>query len=685
MIQKAEQTNGDADVGVVLCDCGGTLRGRLDFDRLGKHLGQLPAVATVKLCSKFCRQSECTEAIKSISKKQGRRVVIGACDQEIFDGSLREAMAGQTLNQGLLWCVNIREHCGWVTSTPEAATDKAIEVLSAAVRRTKLAEPVKAKKTGVNQNVLVLGGGVAAMQTAVGLSQLGHRVTLVERSEKLGGLAAEMPELYAYVASDSDDAEALVKSRTDELIGKVTNDKQIHIETCASLKSVKGEFGNFNAAVNRNGTEQTFGAGAIVLGVGSAPSALGAELAKFLHNSKDIPKRIAIVMDIISEQGRAVSGQVLSAAELLAKRFGAEVKLYCANIRVAATGMENLYQRARQAGVIVVKYESPPVISGEGAKKVVCVEEPVAGVEVREEFDMVIMTDTREQEIRKSGHQENRRRATSDERQATSLIEGLRPGPAGALQYDNVWLLPTKTNREGIFAVGSARSNSELRDAQADGLATANQIHELLKHKQIEVLDDAAVVDGDKCVLCLTCMRICPHGAVSIDIENSAASISAVACRRCGICAAQCPASAIQLPRYTDEQIAAEVGIELKTKNSKLKIVVFACENSAYPAATAAGINGSEYDANIRLIRVPCAGKVDPRQVVGALERGAEKVLILGCHLENCQYLAGSTLAAKRTERLANKLEKAGVDKKRVVFGQLASVEPGKFLEYVKE
>ena len=163
-----------------------------------------------------------------------------------------------------------------------------------------------------------------------------------------------------------------------------------------------------------------------------------------------------------------------------------------------------------------------------------------------------------------------------------------------------------------------------------------------------------------------------------IDVDKNEISISAVACQRCGICAVQCPAGAIQLPRYTDEQITAEVG-------DKPDIAVFACENSAYPAATAAGIDGSQYKSSVRLIRVPCAGKVDPRQVLQTLENGAKKVIILGCHLENCQYISGSTRAAKRIERMNNALEKVGLDKKRVVFGQLASMESNKFLEFVKD
>jgi heterodisulfide reductase subunit A-like polyferredoxin/coenzyme F420-reducing hydrogenase delta subunit len=659
VIQKVEQTS--SDVGVVLCDCGGTLRNRLDFDLLQKRLEHLPAVAKVKTCLRFCQQDECTRTLESLfqNKKQVKRLVIGACDRQIFNTALCQTMRSSTVNQGLVWCVNIREHCGWVTSTPEAATDKGIEALTAAIRRIRLASAIKSKKVRMNQSVLVVGGGLAAMQTALALSQLGHRVTLVESSEKLGGLAAEIPELYAYVAADSADAEVLVRGRVHELISGVRNDKRIRVQTAASLKSLEGEVGGFTAVVASNGTVQEVSVGAVVLALDSAT--MKPDIAQLLHNVDKVPKRIAIVTDVLGEQGQVVSAHVLSGAELLTKRFGAEVRLFCHNIRVAATGLESLYRRARQAGVVVVKYESPPTILDKGLKKVVRVKEAAIGYQVDEEFDLVVTADNW---------------AANSNNEVLSLIKVLRPSSNGMLQEDNVWFLPTKTSREGIFVISLAGDKDELRGAQTDGLATAYQIHQLLKNKQIEFVDDAAVVDGDKCVLCLTCMRICPHGAVSIDVNNGVASISAMACQRCGICAAECPAGAIELPRYTQKEITAEVG-------DKPRIVVFACENSAYPAATAAAINSSEWERGIQLIRVPCVGKVDPRDVLRALERGAEKVIILGCHLENCRYLAGSTRARRRIERLNSELEKAGLDKKRVVFGELASVEPAKFLEHV--
>ncbi|MGD8787104.1 MAG: FAD-dependent oxidoreductase, partial [Phycisphaerales bacterium] len=486
MTKKTEQT---VNVAIVLCDCAGTLRDKIDFNQLTEQLGSLPEVGTVKLCSKFCQQSDCAKTLKSLPLKKGQttRLIVGACDREIYDNALDKAMQDVDLNEGLLWSVNIREHCGWVAKTPKAASDIAKEsLIAAAIRRIQAASAIKSVTTKVNQNVLILGGTIGAMQTATALSKLGHRVTLIETGKKLGGLVAQTPELYSYVASDSSHAGQLVQNRIDELIQQVKKDKKIQAQTSSRLNSLDGEFGNFKAVIASNGSTKKISAGAIVL----APNPIQSELAKLTHNGQGIPKRIAIVIDVSGEQSKRISAQVLSSAELLIERFGVEVKLYCRNIRVAATGMEALYRRARQAGVVIVKYDSPPKISGTGSKKTISIEEPLIGCQIEEEFDLVIMADA----------------LPADNTNILSIIEGLRPSPAGDLQSDSVWLLPTESNREGIFIVGSAPDTDELIDSQTEALATANEIHELLKNKQIEILDDAAVVDIDKCVLCLTCM-----------------------------------------------------------------------------------------------------------------------------------------------------------------------------------
>jgi coenzyme F420-reducing hydrogenase delta subunit len=85
----------------------------------------------------------------------------------------------------------------------------------------------------------------------------------------------------------------------------------------------------------------------------------------------------------------------------------------------------------------------------------------------------------------------------------------------------------------------------------------------------------------------------------------------------------------------------------------------------------------------MRLVRITCAGRIDPQAVLSALENGAEKVVVLACHPESCQYLSGAGRAEKRVERLVRTLKRAGIDESRVVFQGISSVEPMRFAEIV--
>ena len=662
MIGPSEQ---DMAIGVVICDGGGPLAQSVDFDGLAGRLRELSQVVDVKRCAGLGAKSDGIEALKELSKRVGRVVVAGS-SLETSGPLWAEAISKSKINVGLAQAVNIAEQCGRVHKDGTAATDKAYELISAAVRRLAVSEAIKTTSVRVCHDVAVIGGGVAGMQSAAALAQLGHEVTLINSEAKLGGTAAKMPELYGYLADDAGKAEAMVRETVAELIDKVTGDEAITVCAGATLKSVKGQLGDFAVEVVQGGKKGRMRAGAVVLACGleAKPAAKGGcvDLAGLMKivGRKSAPRRIAIVMDMGTQQGRAACAQALSAAEMLAGSYGAQVKLYCDNIRVAAAGMERLYRRARDAGMTLAKTDKPPKIAAGTGKTTVSAFDPIVGAVVDDDFDLVVMADAES--------------ATGDG--ISAVVEGLRVGPSGGQQYDDVWLGPIETNRRGIYAVGAARGNSELREAIADGVEVAEAIHELLGSGKVKVAQDSAVVDPEKCVQCLTCLRICPHGAIGIDVEEEAASVSAIACQRCGVCAAECPATAIQLGRYSDEQVGAEIG-------SAPVSVVFACENSADQAATAAGVCSLEYQAQVRIVRVPCAGKVDPRDVLKALADGAPKVAVIGCHPESCRYLTGSSRAERRVKRMQEMLAKVGIDESRVFFGGTTALEPRRFVEYV--
>ncbi len=696
-----------SDIGIVLCDCGGTLAERLDFAGLRKSLADREGVAGVQLCSGCCRPGEATRVIRALAAQGSRRIVVGACPREVYESALVEAMSKVRLNPGLAVEANIREHCAWVHADKAVATAKALDLLAAAVRNVALAEAVTVAHRKILCNALILGGGSAGMQAALSLSSLGHAVTLVTRSDALGGCAEKFPDFFGYLADDAAGAAALLKQDLDSIRARIKADKRIRWIAGSVLQSVSGEVGRFAVTLSAQTRSETIKAGAIVLAVGSlaefplahasssaaasqpepakgshsvrndrmqtgdAPHGAGqdgasriwslADLAETMRQGAGLPRSVAIILDLNGEQGRAVNALALSAAEQLAAMRRRRVVLYCRHVRVAAWGLENLYRRVRAAGVPIFRYEQPPVFAEDQRGVTICALDPQSGARIEELFEAVVMAHA----------------CPQNQGDRPALPRTLRRGPADAWQADNIWLLSSKSNQPGIYVVGAARGNSELREARNDATAAAGAIHQLLGIGQALVRSDAPVVDAEKCVLCLTCLRSCPHGAIEVDNNKKAAAMSAIACQRCGLCATLCPARAIRLPWCSDEQLDAALTVGPT-------VTVFACENSAWPAANAAGAQRLGYGAEVRLVRVPCAGRVDERQVLGALERGAARVLILGCHREACRYLLGADHAAKRVERLKAVLAKAGLDPARVGVGSLAEFETGRFLEFVK-
>ena len=489
---------------------------------------------------------------------------------------------------------------------------------------------IKTRKVKINQAVAVIGSSAAAIQSAISVAKLGHKVTIITSENR----------------PDGGDIE------------EIKNSKNIEVITSSVPESVDGEFGNFQILIKSDGKQKKIAVGAMILNYSNSYGDLD-KLAEMIQ-SGSIPGRIAIVLDMVKQQTSAVWERVLSAADMLVGRFGSDVTIYCRSARVAVTGLENLYRKIRSAGVIISKFDSLPKIIEQQSTVLVSVYDEIIGAETSRQFDLLITAET------------------DNNTDIAKALRQVKTGPNRELQYDDVWLTATKTNCKGIFAIGDAKGNSDYRASLTDALAAAGEIGSLLSKAEIEIAEDAAVVDAEKCVLCLTCRRVCPHGAISIDKENEAAKVSLLSCMRCGACAAQCPAGAIQLPGYSDEETRAKLA-------QKSSITIFACENSAIPAAQAAKNCGFKPDSKINFVKVPCAGKVDTKDILAALEKGDEKVIIMACHPESCQYLTGASRARNGVKRINNMLAKAGFDSERVVFRGISAVEPMKFIEYVKE
>lgn len=115
------------------------------------------------------------------------------------------------------------------------------------------------------------------------------------------------------------------------------------------------------------------------------------------------------------------------------------------------------------------------------------------------------------------------------------------------------------------------------------------------------------------------------------------------------------------------------------------KIVAFLCHWCSYAGADLSGVSRMQYPPNVRIIRVPCAGRVNPLFIIKALQEGADGVLVSGCHPGDCHYQSGNLYARRKFIMLKKLLEYVGIEEGRVQFSCVSASEGGKFAELIKE
>ena len=113
------------------------------------------------------------------------------------------------------------------------------------------------------------------------------------------------------------------------------------------------------------------------------------------------------------------------------------------------------------------------------------------------------------------------------------------------------------------------------------------------------------------------------------------------------------------------------------------KIVAFLCNWCSYAGADLAGVSRFQYPTNLRVIRVPCSGRVDPMYIVKALQEGVDGVLVSGCHPGDCHYISGNLVARRKFALLKNFLEYLGIEPGRVQFSWVSASEGSRFAELV--
>ena len=120
-------------------------------------------------------------------------------------------------------------------------------------------------------------------------------------------------------------------------------------------------------------------------------------------------------------------------------------------------------------------------------------------------------------------------------------------------------------------------------------------------------------------------------------------------------------------------------------KSWEPRVVAFLCTWCSYAGADLAGVSRIQYPDNVRIIRVPCCGRVNPMFLLRALQNGADGVLVSGCHPGDCHYISGNLVARRKFALLKGLLRYAGIEPERVQFTWVSASEGGRFAAVVEK
>ena len=246
-------------VGVFLSDCGKQLSEILDFDALTSFVKTVPNVALIARGSEFWRGKGLQTIVDAVKCGKINRVVVAESLTKISDVNIAQAVENAGLNSYLVEVIDLKDHCAWPhRATPKEATEKAKAMLLSAIERAKLLEPIEKLEFPALKSALIIGGGIAGMQTAVDLADLGFEVNLIEKAPFLGGLSARVGRFFPTddcaicIQPPSSDVKTITHtSRKCVYRSGFSEIPNLNILTNANVVAVEGVPGNYKVTIEK--------------------------------------------------------------------------------------------------------------------------------------------------------------------------------------------------------------------------------------------------------------------------------------------------------------------------------------------------------------------------------------------------------------------------------------------------
>jgi heterodisulfide reductase subunit A len=677
-------------IGVFVCHCGFNIGGVIDVSAVAEYAKTLSNVVCSEENLYMCSSAGLSLIKECIKKCNLNRVVVASCTPATHEPLFRKACEEAGLNKYLFEMVNIREHSSWVhMHHPKEATEKAKDLIRMAVAKASYLKPQIEPELEIEPSALVIGGGIAGMTAAMSLARQGFTVHLVEKEAELGGMLRHLHKLQP---TERDASEVL-----REAIIAVKANTKIDLHMSTLVKEMEGFIGNFGITLQKNdsGELEQINVGTIIVATGAeAFKPVGMygyeendnvvtqlELEQLLKKGElREPKKVVMIQCVGARKktGRTYCSRIccmvaLNNALLLKKLYpDVEVNILFRDLQTYGE-YEDFYREARANFINFIRYDQdkpPKVASKSDGKLAVTVYDVYLGAEVEMESDLVVLSTPLVQ------HEDGRK---------LSPVLKVPLGSDGFFFEAHPKLRPVDFASEGIYVCGTAHGPKDVTESITQACAAASRAGIPMALGKIEAGAVKATVDKDVCVNCDACVVSCIFNAVEAE-SFGLPNIVEANCKGCGVCAAECPMGAMQLVHFTDEQIVAAIEALFKPKKLLSSsesfepiILCFACQWCSYGAADLAGVSRIQYPSNVRILRVPCSGRVDVLHVLKAFQNGADGVIITGCHIGDCHYIDGNLKAKDRVDVMKKSLGALGINPERLEIGFASSSEGQKF------
>ena len=230
-------------IGVFVCWCGSNIAATVDVQTVSEVLSHEPGVVFSTNYQYMCSQTG-QELIQTKIHEYGLTgVVVCSCSPRMHETTFRKTCEKAGLNPYMVEIANIREQCSWIHKNRDEATAKAIILGRAAIAKVQLNAPLTAMTSPVTKRALVIGGGIAGIQTALDIADAGFEVDIVEKQPTIGGKMTQIDKTFPTL-----DCAACIL--TPKMVDCAQNEK-IHIYSYAEVEDVKGFVGNFKVTIRK--------------------------------------------------------------------------------------------------------------------------------------------------------------------------------------------------------------------------------------------------------------------------------------------------------------------------------------------------------------------------------------------------------------------------------------------------